>query len=98
MNSRHRAILVVAWVGLLVHCAGTETPVGEQVVRMHLTQEPASLSLIGKTDLNTEIVAMRLTDALVQYDHRLVIQPLLAESWEFSEAERSITFKLRKRI
>jgi peptide/nickel transport system substrate-binding protein len=62
---------------------------------MHITQDPASLSLIGKTDLNTEVVAMRLTDALVQYDEQLVLQPLLAESWAFSEEDRTITFKLR---
>jgi peptide/nickel transport system substrate-binding protein len=70
----------------------------ERVVRMHINQDPASLSLIGKTDDAAEIFGMRVTDALVQYDDQLVIQPLLAESWEFSENENTITFKLRENV
>jgi len=86
---------------LLLHCAPadvTDQQHGERLVRMHITQDPASLSLIGKTDLNTEIVAMRLTDALVQYDDQLQFQPLLAESWEFSAEDRTITFRLRQGV
>ncbi len=95
--------LAIGFVCLLAFCAPTEDPsgagtAGERVVRMHITQDPASLSLIGKTDANAEIFAMRLTDALVQYDDKLVIRPLLAESWEFSESEKTITFKLRENV
>lgn len=65
------------------------------VVRIHLTTDPASLSLLGKTDRMTEILAVQITDGLVQYDPGLVIQPRLAESWELSEDRRSVTFHLR---
>ena len=105
MTRAHRAFHAIVLVGLLAHCAPADSPskgagsvagspqAGERVVRMHITADPASLSLIGKSDLNSEIVAMRLSDALVQYDDQLVIRPLLAESWEVSEAERTITPK-----
>jgi len=101
MKLGQRLCLVLGFVGLLPSCAAPDGVPGagvERVVRMHITQDPASLSLIGKTDLNAEIFGMRLTDALVQYDDKLVIQPLLAESWEFSEDQKSITFKLRENV
>ena len=97
--------LAIGFVCLLAFCAapesppGAETPAGAQrVVKMHISQDPASLSLIGKTDLNSEVFGIRLTDALVQYDEKLVIRPLLAESWEISEDKKTITFKLRDNV
>ena len=54
--------------------------------------------MIGKTDLNSELVGIRLTDALVQYDDQLQIQPLLAERWEFSDDRRQLTFHLRRDV
>jgi len=105
MKQDPRRCLALVFVCLLAACAPAEGPpdagtaaAGERVVRMHITQDPASLSLIGKTDLNAEVVGIRLTDALVQYDEKLVIRPLLAKSWEFSKSGRSITFKLRENV
>ena len=99
MKLEQRVCLVLAFVCLLASCAPPGTgPQAERVVRMHITQDPASLSLIGKTDLNSEIFGMRLTDALVQYDDKLVIRPLLAESWKFSKDEKTITFTLRENV
>jgi peptide/nickel transport system substrate-binding protein len=67
-------------------------------VRAHLTHEPASLSLIGKTDQNTEKVAVQVTDSLVQYDPQMEIVPRVAESWEFAPDGRTVTFRLRKGV
>ena len=64
-------------------------------VRAHLKLPPASLSMLGKTDLNSEIVAYQVTDSLVQYDPQLEMQPQVARAWEFSEDRRTITFELR---
>ncbi len=100
MKLGQRLCWILALVCLAAFCAPAEAPSKDEprVVQMHITQDPASLSLIGKTDLNSEIVGMRLTDALVQYDDKLVIRPLLAESWEFSESDKTITFKLRENV
>lgn len=96
---RSHGVIAAAWICVFVACTPTDSPAPSaatpRVVRMHITQDPASLSLIGKTDLNTEIVAMRVTDALVQYDEHMTLRPLLAESWNISVADRTITFKLR---
>lgn len=64
-------------------------------VRMYLTSPPASMSLIGKTDYNGEILALQLTDTLIQFDEHLDYQPRLAESWEIAPDRRTVTFKLR---
>ncbi len=101
MRRDRRLSLALLCLGALSFCAAPDDPSvgsGERVVRMHINQDPASLSLIGKTDLNAEIFGMRLTDALVQYDDKLVIRPLLAESWEFSAEQKTITFKLRQNV
>jgi len=59
---------------------------------------PASLSLIGKTDRNSEIVAHLVTDSLVRYDAALTLRPRLARSWEVSEDGRTWTFHLRRDV
>lgn len=68
---------------------------GPATVRVYLAAEPASLSLIGKTDSNSEIIATQVTDSLVQYDAALELQPRLAESWELSADRKVLTMHLR---
>ena len=75
-----------------------DPPLDRHTVRVALDHEPASLSLLGKTDLNTEIVASQITDRLVQYDDRLELKPRVAESWEFSDDHRTLTFRLREGV
>ena len=84
----------------LLHCGAERaaSATRENVVRMHLASDPASVTLIGKTDLNSEIIGMRLTDALVQYDSSMQLQPLLAERWELSSDSRQLTFHLRPNV
>jgi len=65
------------------------------VVRAGLYAEPQSLSLLGKHDRSSGIVARLVTDSLVQYDARLDLQPMLATSWEISPDGRTVTFELR---
>ena len=65
------------------------------VVRAGLYAEPQSLSLLGKHDRNSGIVARLVTDSLVQYDARLELKPMLATSWEISPDGRTVTFELR---
>ena len=60
-----------------------------------LSAFPASLSLIGKMDQNCEILAVQITDSLVQYDPDMNLRPRVAESWEFSDDRLTLTFRLR---
>jgi len=65
------------------------------IVRAGLYSEPQSLSLLGKNDRSSEIVARLVTDSVVQYDARLELKPMLATSWEISPDGRTVTFELR---
>jgi len=71
---------------------------GGKVVRVLLSADPASLSMLGKVDRNGERVNVQLTDSLVQYDAALRLQPRVAESWELSDDRRTVTFRLREGV
>lgn len=97
-------LLWVGLVGLLVTqgCV-TEGPATSGnapiTVRGYLPTPPVSLSFIGKAgDMASEIFAVQVTDSLVQFDADLVLQPRLAESWQFSEDRKTVTFKLRRGV
>lgn len=88
--------LLAAGVLLAPACGGGADPAGQAVtVRAQLSDDPASLSLIGKTDRNAEILAVQITDSLVQYDAELNLLPRVAESWELSDDRLTVTFRLR---
>jgi peptide/nickel transport system substrate-binding protein len=53
------------------------------------------LSLLGKPDRYSELVATQVTDSLVQYDPGMRLVPRVAESWEISDDHRTVTFRLR---
>jgi peptide/nickel transport system substrate-binding protein len=65
------------------------------VVRAGLYSEPQTLSLLGKNDRSSGIIARLVTDSVVQYDARLELRPMLATSWENSTDGRTVTFELR---
>ncbi len=65
------------------------------VVRTALSQDPASLSLLGKSDRTTEIVAYQITDSLVRYDPSLRLVPRVAESWSWSADRTELQFRIR---
>jgi peptide/nickel transport system substrate-binding protein len=60
-----------------------------------MSPDPASLSLIGKTDINTEKIAYQVTDSLVRYDPQMNVVARVAESWTVAEEGRVLTFRLR---
>jgi peptide/nickel transport system substrate-binding protein len=69
-----------------------------EVVRANLPQDPASLSLVGKVDRYSEIVAAQVTDSLVNFDPALSFVPSVAASWELSDGGREVTFRLREGV
>ncbi|HXV76362.1 MAG TPA: ABC transporter substrate-binding protein [Candidatus Polarisedimenticolaceae bacterium] len=99
MSRRLTLLAAVFTLSLLGACSAPpqdEPPRRE--VRAVLGSDPASLSLLGKMDTNTEILAAQITDSLVQYDAHLELVPRVAESWELSDDRRTLTFRLREGV
>ena len=78
--------------------AGPAHAATDNTVRALIGADPASLSLLGKMDLNSEILAVQITDSLVQYDAHLALAPRVAESWSVSPDHRTLTFHLREGV
>ena len=100
LSCRCRWLLLIVASCWLAACGGAgPSSEGETAerdsVRVYLASEPASMSLIGKTDANSEALAVQITDSLVQYDESLALRPRVAESWELSEDRLTLTFRLR---
>jgi peptide/nickel transport system substrate-binding protein len=102
-----RSVGAMALAGVLVSLSAcTAEPEGggpgaatrRQTVRVVLTQDPPSLSLLGKANQTTEILAAQITDSLVQYDEHLELQPRVARSWEISADGLTLTFHLRSGV
>lgn len=93
---------VASWFLLALLCVGCNQgePVGNSsvpsVVRASvLSADPPSLSLIGNSDLNSQRLAIQITDSLVQYDGNMKLVGRLATDWAIAEDGSSITFNLR---
>ncbi len=95
---RRRDTWVLALLFGITACSAPGVPSqrpGSSVARVLMPSDPASLSLIGRPDRNSEIFAAQLTDSLVQYDSTLRWVPRVARSWEFSDDHHDLTFHLR---
>ena len=96
MSGMPRAKTRGALCALLLFClACGADATHDDAVRALLSADPASLSLLGKMDVNTELVAAQITDSLVQYDAHLALVPRVAESWTIGDDRRTVTFRLR---
>lgn len=58
--------------------------------------DPQSLNFISSTDQFSSIIGRFVSDSLIFHDQHLNIIPKLAESWDISEDNKTITFHLRK--
>ncbi len=91
-----RTLLLLALVATAAACSGPAPGQGHAaVVRAALSAYPASLSLIGKTDSASIVIARLVTDSLFQYDASLTLRPRLVRSWEISPDGKVVTLHLR---
>ncbi len=63
-----------------------------------LANDIASTEYATKHDDATIMVLNHIMEGLVGYDSKLVVQPVLAESWSVSEDGRTYTFRLRQDV
>jgi peptide/nickel transport system substrate-binding protein len=63
-----------------------------------LRTEPATLNFVTASDQPADLVSRLVGDSLVDRDVDMNIVPRLAESWEFSDSGRVLTFHLREGV
>jgi peptide/nickel transport system substrate-binding protein len=97
VTRRVRSVIVAVAFLTLAAC-GHSAPSRPVAVRALMSHDPPSLSLIGKADRNSEILAAQITDALLQYDERMVLRPRLAETYDISDDGLTLTFQLRRGV
>jgi peptide/nickel transport system substrate-binding protein len=93
-----RSVAILAAVSVFLACGAPREGSSREDLHAALYSDPTSLSLIGNTDQNASILARLITDALVDYDGDLALQPRVAESWELSADGKTLTFHLREGV
>jgi len=78
----------------LAACGGP-SPRRDNDARVALSADPSSLSLIGKSDGNSSLVASLISDGLVAYDAQGRYVPMIARTWELAPDGKTLTFHLR---
>ncbi len=93
---RLATVALAIMVAAAVACSGqAPKPEHAAAVRAALNAYPASLSLIGKTDSASNVIARLVTDSPFQYDASLTLQPRLVRSYEISPDGKVVTLHLR---
>lgn len=95
MTRRCRAVWVHVMIVLALTACGGSAPRRDNDVRVYLPADPTSLSLIGKTDANSILLASLISDGLVAYDAEGHYVPMVARAWELSPDGTALTFHLR---
>ena len=90
-------------VPLKTHPTAVPTAVGTQVRKGGTLRHSVALAFktmdpFFRTGYREQMVVFALYDSLVQYGPNLDVMPDLAESWEFSDGGKVITFKLRQGV
>ena len=106
MRSRSLARIPFALLAAAVLTVCTSSPPSESRARASasgyggrfvypLRTEPATLNFVTASDQTADMISRLVGDSLVDRDVNLTVVPRLAESWEFSQGGRVLTFHLR---
>jgi oligopeptide transport system substrate-binding protein len=89
---RLSALLVVAT--LFASCGGQTAAGPDRPVKI-LSGSPTTLDPAAQGDAGSAAVTAQLFESLTSFDADLQVRPALAESWQFSDDGRQVTFHLR---
>ena len=87
---------IIAFVLCLALCLGMTSAFADSAYRTLYSAEITSLNYLTTATTNEFAVAANVIDTLVEYDKYGQVQPSLAESWEYDEANLTYTFKIRE--
>jgi len=89
-----RVLASLVFLALLVGCSESSGANGDRPVRI-LTGAATSLDPAVQGDAGSAAMSAQLFESLTAFDANLELRPALAESWEFADDGRQITFRLR---
>ena len=89
-----RLIALAVLATLLGSCGGTTRTGPDRPVRI-LAGEPTTLDPAAQGDAGSAAITAQLFESLTTYDTNLQLRPALAESWQFDDGGRRLTFHLR---
>jgi len=95
---RRTLVVLLAAVMLAALAGGCSKPVVEQALVIAQGAEVTTLETHQISDSDSVAIRMHIYDNLVRVDDKGVIQPALAEKWEFLPDGKSVLFTLRKNV
>jgi oligopeptide transport system substrate-binding protein len=95
LRAMRRPIILVTLFALLVGITGSATGVAaDRTVRI-LTGAPTTLDPAAQGDSGSAAITAQLFESLTAFDAERQVRPALAESWQFDDGGRRVTFHLR---
>ena len=94
LPAMRRLIVLLAFATMMASCAGPTAAAPGRPVRI-LAGTPATLDPAAAGDAGSSAVIAQLFESLTAFDADLQVRPALAESWQFSDGGRRVTFHLR---
>jgi ABC-type transport system substrate-binding protein len=92
-----RLVAIVVLTTLFAACAGPIAAGPDRTVRF-LAGEAATLDPAAQSDAGSAAITAQLFESLTAFDAQLQLQPALAESWQFDQGGRQVTFHLRPNL
>ena len=89
-----RLTVLFALATLIASCAGPTAAAPGRPARI-LSGTPTTLDPAAAGDAGSSAVIAQLFESLTAFDADLQVRPALAESWEFADGGRQVTFRLR---
>jgi oligopeptide transport system substrate-binding protein len=92
-----RLVAIVVLTTLVAACGGSSGAGPDHTVRI-LAGEAATLDPAAQSDAGSAAITAQLFESLTAFDAQLQLRPALAESWQFDDGGRRVTFHLRPNL
>ena len=92
-----RLIALAVLATLFASCGGSTAAGPDRPVRI-LSGEPTTLDPAAQGDAGSAAITAQLFESLTAFDADLQVRPALAESWDFADGGRQVTFHLRPNL
>jgi len=92
-----RLVAIVVLTTLFAACSGATAAGPDRTVRI-LAGTAATLDPAAQSDAGSAAITAQLFETLTAFDAQLQLRPALAESWQFDNGGRRVTFHLRPNL